>query len=99
MTARAEVTATVTAARDRFRNVHMNILPRWMRRAVARAVRELAAAIAPTDVSAAAAYEDLAVLVDIEIVRPPASSSLPPDDEGDEPLLERRGRMASRGAS
>lgn len=80
------------------------------RSTMADAMRELAHDVMAIDLSRATAIEDVADMVSPSRVfaaappvstrdEAPPSSSLPPDNEGDEALLERRGRMLLRGGS
>lgn len=97
-TARDELAAEVEAARVQLRR-DLEIAPRYLRRAVARAIRTLAGVVQRFDKSRAEAYLEVAELVDVELRAsgPPSerlTPSLPPDKEGDEELLIRRGRMS-----
>jgi len=91
VTTRREATAAVLEAQQLFRR-RAALLPKWTRRALARATRELARVMKPLCQPEGLALEELADLVDVVIVPVPASS-LPPDNEGDEELLAKRGRM------
>jgi hypothetical protein len=94
MSARDELAAEVEAARTQFRR-DLGIAPRYLRRAVARGIRTLAAVVGKVDKSAAEAQLDLADLVDVELeARSTPTPSLPPDKEGDEELAIRRGRIS-----
>jgi len=96
MSARAELSAAVEAARVQLRK-DLQIAPRYLLRAVARGIRRYADVVDSVDKSAAEAHRELAELVDVELAPPPSrreEPSLPPDKEGDEELLIRRGRMS-----
>lgn len=85
------------AARERFQRT-MGLIPQWVRVVVAKSTRELAAA------GDGASLAELAALVETATFNPAATSeeptSLAPDHEGDEELLEQRGKMRAgwRGA-
>lgn len=69
-------------------------LPKWLRRAIARAVRR----VGPEALEHAVRLDELVELFDVELAHheeDPPTSSLPPDKEGDEELLERRGKLLS----
>lgn len=96
MTTRVAANASVLRAHARCR-ASMDLLPKWARRAFARAVRELAKDVEAFEASHARAHEELASIVDVELTPQSAREppSLPPDKEGDEELLDQQGKMRS----
>lgn len=104
MTTRREATAVVLAARERFQRT-MGLIPKWVRVAVAGSTRELATVMGGVDVGEGVALAELADLIENSTfkagaIREVQSISRAPDHEGDEELLEQRGKMRSgwRGA-
>lgn len=95
---RREASAAVVAARARFQHA-VGRAPKWLRVAVAGAVRELALVMGSVDVSEGSALAELADLLEQAAPPPPAPAEPRwprPDQEGDESLVDHRNRMAPR---
>lgn len=100
---RAQGAAHVLAAEQRFR-VRLAPIRWWCRNEIAAAVRALGMELEPIALERAEALRELAALLEVPRDQrpdapPPSSSrpfdrySMPPDKEGDEPLLERMAKF------
>lgn len=90
-------------AEERFRR-RLDVLPTWTRHAMTAAMRELAQGMRPFERECSICVDEVADLVHVPTTEPPPPPpvsalvdvpphGLPPDKEGDEELLECRGRM------